>query len=223
MKHCCICILAILFFACKKTKIDPAPQFPSTLYLNGITKKSKIRLFTNKGEITDQSVIDKFVKTTKGFTKKDTSFTSGETLTFFSADSAEIPNSFNSLTVVKKENQLIFKSTNRRIITAANLESNYKMGRYQSEIEPVWDGKFSAYNMLVGYGDYSALKLSVFEYNRVSWFVQWNWGDTSSPDILTKSSSSGTMFNEFNESYISSIQKNDTLAIQEYFYSFQKK
>ncbi len=223
MKYLYIFLLAIIILACKKTKIDPAPQFPSTLYLNGITKKSTIRLFTNKGEITDQSVIDKFIKGTKGFTRKDTSFISDETLIFFSADSAGIPNLFNSLTVVKKENQLIFKSTNRNIISDAQLSSSYKMTKYQSEIKPVWDGKFSVYNMLVGYGNYSALNLSVFEYNRIGWYIQWNWSDDSSPDIWDKSSSSGTIFNEFNESYINSVGKYDTLAIQEYFYSFRKR
>jgi len=31
------------------------------------------------------------------------------------------------------------------------------------------------------------------------------------------------MFNEFDEAYVKSISKNDTLAIQEYFYSFKKR
>lgn len=217
-------MLAVLLFACKKTKVDPAPQLPSTLFLNGITKKSTIRLFTNKGEITDRSVIDKFIKGTKGFTRKDTSFTSNETLTFFSADSAGLSNSFNSLTVKKNENQFLFKSTNKNILSAAELASSYKMQKYQSAIEPVWDSQFSAYYMLVGYGDYAALNLSVFEYSRISWFMlQLNWGDSQSPDTWYKSSASGTIFNEFNETYISAVGINDTLAIQEYAYSFRRK
>jgi hypothetical protein len=228
MKYLYVSLLAIIILACKKADIEQeSNQFPSTLYLTSISQKSKIRLFSNKQEITNQKVIDNFVSGLKDFEIRDTSFVSEENLTFLSADSATIPNLFGSLTVVRTGDQLLFKSTNKNIITAAYLSSNYKMAKYQSEIEPVWDGKYSVYNMLIGYGDYSELKLSVFNYNLTQWYTNSNdyfgFNDTTSTDYTYKSEMSGKVFNEFNESYINSGTKNDTLAIQEYFYFFKKK
>jgi hypothetical protein len=228
MKYLYVSLLAIIILACKKADIEQeSNQFPSTLYLTSISQKSKIRLFSNKQEITNQKVIDNFVSGLKDFEIRDTSFVSEENLTFLSADSATIPNLFGSLTVVRTGDQLLFKSTNKNIITAAYLSSNYKMAKYQSEIEPVWDGKYSVYNMLIGYGDYSELKLSVFNYSLTQWYTNSNdyfgFNDTTSTDYTYKSEMSGKVFNEFNESYINSGTKNDTLAIQEYFYSFKKK
>lgn len=95
------------------------------------------------------------------------------------------------------------------------------MAKYRSEFEPVWDSKFGIYNMLVGYGNYSELNLSLFEYSRVSWYI---YNDPNYYlDPQNRGSASGTWFNEFDESYVNSISKADTLAIREYFYSFKKR
>lgn len=223
MKYLSALILLLVIISCKKTEIEQSPEFPSTLYLNRISVKSKIRLYTNKKEITDKVVIDRFVKGNGGFKLKDSVFVSDEHIKFFSPDSAEIPNSFNSLLITKNDNQLIFRSTNRLIVTKEAIQNSYNMSKYRSEFEPVWDGKFSTYNMLVGYGNYSELKLSVFEYRRVSWNTFYD------PDYyylypeMFRGSVSGIRFNEFDESYLNSISKADTLAIREYFYSFTKR
>lgn len=228
MKYLFVFLLTILITSCKKTEIEQEPtQFPSTLSLTSIKQKSKIRLFSNGQEITDQKVIDDFLKDFKDFEIRDTSFVSDENLVFLSADSASIPNLFESLTVLKSGDQLLFKSTNMHIVTAAQL-TNYKMAKYQSPIEPVWDSKYRVYHMLIGYGDYSDLKLSVFNYSLLTRWHNFSndyfgFNDTTSTDYIYKSKTSGKVFNEFNESYVSSIGKNDTLAIQEYFYEFKKK
>lgn len=223
MKYLPALILLLVIIGCKKTEIEQPPEFPSTLYLNRISIKSKIRLYSDKKEITDKAVIERFLKSNGGFRLKDSSFVSDEHIKFFSPDSAEIPNSFNSLLITKNGKQLIFKSTNKLIVTKEAIQSSYNMSKYRSEFEPVWDNKFSGYNMLVGYGNYSELNLSVFEYRRVS------WNTFSDPDNyylhpqLYRGSASGTRFNEFDESYVNSIRKADTLAIREFFYSFKKR
>lgn len=223
MKYLSALILFLVIISCKKTEIVQPAEFPATLYLNRISIKSKIRLYTNKKEITDKVVIDKFLKSNGGFRLKDSSFVSDEQMKFFSPDSAEMPNSFNSLLITKNDNQLIFTSTNRLIVTKEAIQYGYNMSKYRSKFEPVWDSKFSGYNMLVGYGNYSDLNLSVFEYMRVSWNTFYD------PDYyylypqIYRGSASGTMFNEFDESYVNSISKADTLAIREYFYSFKKR
>lgn len=102
------------------------------------------------------------------------------------------------------------------------------MAKHQSEIEPVWDSKYRIYNMLIGYGDYSDLKLSVFNYSLLTRWHNFSndyfgFNDTISTDYTYRSKTSGKVFNEFNESYVSSVGKSDTLAVQEYFYEFKKK
>lgn len=227
MKYLYACLLIIISLACKKTDIEKESiQFPSTLSLSSIKQKSKIRLFSNKQEITDQKVIDNFLKGFNNFEIRDTSFVSDENLVFLTADSASIPNLFGSLTVLKTADQFLFKSTNINIITADQL-THYKMAKYQSEIDPVWDSKYRFYHMLIGYGDYSELKLSVFNYSLTKWYNNSNdyfgFNDTTYTGYTYKSKTSGKVFNEFNESYLSSVGKSDTLAIQEYFYEFKKK
>lgn len=223
MKYLSVLILLLMINSCKKTEIEQAVEFPSTLYLNRVSIKSKVRLYTHKKEIIDQVVIDRFLKSNKDFRLKDSSFVSDEYIKFFSPDSAEMSSSYNSLLVTKNDNQLIFRSTKKVIITNESIQYNHNMSKYRSEVEPVWDYKFIAYNMLVGYGNYSELNLSVFEYSRVSWNTFHN------PDYyylypeIYKGSASGTIFNEFDESYVNSISKADTLAVREYFYSFTKR
>jgi len=228
MKYLYVFLLATIILACKKADIEQeSNQLPSTLYLFSISQKSKIRLFSNKKEITDQKVIDHFLKDFKDFEIRDTSFASDENLVFLTADSASIPNQFESLKFIKTGDQILFKSNNIHIITADQL-TNYKMAKYQSEIEPVWDSKYRVYNMLVGYGNYSEFKLSVFNYSVTMWHKNFSndyfgFNDTTSNDYTYKSKASGKVFNEFNESYINSVAESDTLAIQEYFYSFKKR
>jgi hypothetical protein len=221
MKYLSVLIFLLVIISCKKTEIEQLPEFPSTLYLHRISIKSKIRLYSDKKEITDKAVIDRFLKRNGGFRLKDSSFVSDEHIKFFSPDSAEMPTSFNSLLITKNGKQLIFKSTNKQIVTKEAIQYSYNMAKYRSEFEPVWDSKFGIYNMLVGYGNYSELNLSLFEYRRVSWYI---YNDPNYYlDPLNRGSASGTWFNEFDESYVNSISKADTLAIREYFYSFKKR
>ncbi len=223
MKYVCVLLLLLVINSCKKTDIEQPPEFPSTLNLNRISIKSKIRLYTDRKEITDKALIDRFLKINGGFELKDSSFVSDECIKFFSPDSAEIPDSFNSLLVTKNDNQLVFKSTNRLIVTREAIQYSYNMSKYRSEFVPVWDSKFSTYNMLVGYGNYSELNLSVFEYRRVSWNTFTDPDNYYLHPQLYRGSSSGRRFNEFDESYVNSISRADTLAIREYFYSFKKR
>lgn len=222
MKYTSALLLLLAIISCKKTEIELPTEFPSTLYLNRISIKSKIRLYSDKKEITDKIVIDRFLKNNGGFRLKDSSFVSDEHIKFFSPDSAEMPSSFNSLLITKNDKQLIFKSTNKLIVTKEAIQYSYNMSKYRSEFKPVWDSKFSTYNMLVGYGNYSELNLSVFEYRRVSWNTYYDPDYILHPEIY-RGSSSGTRFNEFDESFVNSISKADTLAIREYFYSFKKR
>lgn len=116
MKYLYVFLLAVIITSCKKTDIEEeSPHFPSTLFLTSIKQKSKIRLFSNKQEITDQKVIDNFLKDFNDFEIRDTSFVSDENLVFSSPDSASIPNLFRSLTIVKTGDQFLF--LNLQILT----------------------------------------------------------------------------------------------------------
>lgn len=222
MKYLSAFLLLFVIIGCKKSELEQSPVFPSTLYLNRISIKSKIRLYTGKKEITDKVVIDRFLKINGGFRLKDSSFVSDEYIKFFSPDSAEMRSGFNSLLVTKNGQQFIFKSTNKHIVTQEDIYYYYKMAKYRSEFEPVWDSKFGLYNMLVGYGSYSELNLSLFEYRRV-WWNTYNNPDYYLHPEINRGSASGTWFNEFDESYMNSITQADTVAIREYFFSYKTR
>lgn len=220
LKYLLACVLLLFIISCEKTEIDP-PEFPATLYLNRISIREKIRLYTDKREITDQNVIESFLKSNGGLRLKDSTFESKEYIQFFSPDSAAMLNAFSSLLVTKKDNQFIFKSTNKQIVSKEAIQSSLNMSKYRSDFEPVWDGKFSTYQMLVGYGNYEAIDLSVFEYTRVSWNTFLDPDYHLHPEIY-KGVASGIRFNEFDEAYVNSLSKADTLAVREYFYSFKR-
>jgi len=221
MKYLSVLLLLLTTISCKKSEIKQLPEFPATLYLNRISVKSKIRLYTDKREITDKTVIDRFVKSYGGFTLKDSSFVSDLYIRFFSPDSAEFSDTFNSLLVTKNDKQLVFKSTRKLIVSEEDIQNFYNMAKYRSEFERMWGSQFSHYNMFVGYGNYSELNLSLFEYNRVWWNTH---GDPNYYlDPHRRGRASGTWFNEFDESYVNSLSKADTLAFREYFYSFKKR
>ncbi|MCF0053607.1 hypothetical protein LXM25_26275 [Dyadobacter sp. LJ53] len=223
MKYLSVVLLLFVIVSCKKTEIEQAPEFPSTVYLNRISIKSKTRLYSNKKEITDNDVIDRFLKSNGGLIIKDSSFVSDEHIKFFSPDSAKFSSSDYPWLITKNNDQLKFKSTNTWIVTNNEIR-NIEMSKYRSEFEPVWDSKFRTYNMQVGYGNYSELSLSSFEYMLVSWTYydpEYSWFPGEGG--LYKSSGSGTRFNEFDESFVQHLGKGDTLAIREYFYSFKKR
>ncbi|QRR00754.1 hypothetical protein [Dyadobacter sandarakinus] len=215
-------LLFISLLSCERPEIEQPAEFPSTLYLSRISIKSKVRLYTAKKEITDQAIIDRFVESNGGFRLKDSSVVSDEYIKFISPDSAEMVNSSSSFLITKNDKQLLFKSTKKQIVTQGQMKSSFNMLKYRSEFEPVWDNKFSTYNMMVGYGNYSELSMSVFEYLRVWWTTSFDSLFFQHPDLY-KASSYGKTLNEFDESYVNSIGKADTLAIREYFYLMKKR
>jgi len=210
MKNIAFFLLFAAFFSCKKEE-DKKPQFPADLYMTHVNKKAGIRLFVNKTEIKDKAIIDKFVKGESNFHVNDSSVVSDEKITFLSKDSVYVGGrSIKDIRSVERNgNRFLFKTVTYNMISKSRAELIFDMNKHRSALTPAYDGNYHVDIIMVGYGDYSKVELSLFSYKVVKRSGQ-SW-----------SLNTGKTFNEFDESYISTVGPNDTLAIEEYSYTLK--
>ena len=216
-----ILALFVAVAACKPERIDKAPEFPADLYITKVNKKAGIRLFINKIEIKDKAVIDAFVAGERNFHVESRDVTAEDKISFLSADTASMENLYNKMTVSKTGDQFIFRSVSDHWISPNDTQQFFYMYKYRSEPgRSRYDGKLAVNMMVVGYGDYSNVELSVFNYKivRAGYYRDDSYFGSGS---LYRSVATGKVFNEFDEAYLQTLTKTDTLAIEEYSYTFK--
>jgi hypothetical protein len=216
-----ILVLFVAAAACKNKSIDKAPEFPADLYITKVNKKAGIRLFINKVEIKDKAVIDAFVAGERNFHVESRGVTAEDKISFLSADTASMENLYNKMTVSKTGDQFIFRSVSDHWISPNDTRQFFYMYKYRTEpTRPRYDGKLAVNMMVVGHGDYSNVELSVFNYKivRAGYYRDDSYFGSGS---LYRSVAAGKVFNEFDEAYLQTLTKTDTLAIEEYSYTFQ--
>lgn len=164
-----------------------------------------------------------FVDGLEIFRISDSVISSDEKILFFSPDSAFFRRwSPWGLDVRKSGDTLRFKSD--RVIEVPNdaiLSINplfkHKMNIVDIGVNLPWSETSWASPILTAYGNYSKLELPGLSYKVVK------TDRISSEDRIYQRGFSGKAFNEFDQSYIQTIRSTDTLAIEEYFYIFEKK
>lgn len=222
MKFYFTVLLSVLLIACKNHDIDKIAQFPTDLSMVKVNKKSGIRLFINKIEVKDQAVIDEFVAGQQNFGVSSQSIVSSEKIRFLSPDTASIDNIAEKLAVIKTGTQFLFTSVNPAYLTLEYARLIDNMNKHRSELGlPRYDGKYVVNRIVAGYGNYSEIEIPVFNYKLVKAYTvedYYGWGE-----YLFRSVNSGKVFNEFDMTYINSLTKTDTLAVEEYSYTFQAK
>lgn len=216
MRYIISLVLAVFLLSCKKEDIKE-PQFPSELSLTSIKRKQGIRLFTNRREIVDPQTINNFVKGSVQFGVQDSVVTTNEKITFKSIDSVFVGSISSPYTIENHGDTLQFISTLEGWFSEEVARLLYPMSRYRGMLVYSPFFGYMAKNIIVGYGNYSHLKLSAYNYRLV------RTGSYSHMDGLRRSVYSGNTFNEFDTSYINSVQDTDTLAIEEYSCIFEKR
>ena len=218
MKYIISVVLTVFLLSCKKEDLRE-PQFPSELSLTSIKKKQGIRLFTNKREITDPKTINDFVKGSTYFGIRDSLVTTNEKITFKSIDSAFVGSIPNPYTIENRGDTLQFFSTLEGWFTEEVARLLYPMSRYRGTLVYSPFFGYMAKNIMVGYGNYNRLNLSVYSYKltRASKIF------FNDEEHVYRSRYSGNTFNEFDTSYINSVLDTDTLAIEEYSFIFEKR
>lgn len=217
-------ILLVVFpAACKKQPAEQAielePRFPGDLYVVKVTKKAGIRMFINKIEVKNKWIIDRFISGEQNFGVQTQNVVSDEKIRFISPDTASIENRASKLVVTRDGDQYLFRSINKNYITSEYFRLIGKMNKRRSELgAPRYDGKYQVDFLMVGYGSYTKIEMPVYNYKLVKAHKVDDY--FGSGEYMSRSVNTGKVFNEFDETYINSLTQTDTLAVEEYAYTF---
>ena len=204
-------LLALLLFfaACKKNgDSNSNVTFPSKLYMSSVTAKGSVRVFANGAEVTNQTVINKFLNNNDKLFLNRYIPTDTSTIGFPSTDMAYFGfDSRTKYTVTKSNDQILFSKTMSNPISADD-DILFGMLKYSSAVQLTPPNKY--YSVInVVYGDYTNLTMSFFTYKLVKESL-----------FLTEYSK---VYNEFNADVASKLGALDTLAIQEYAVSYKAR
>jgi hypothetical protein len=204
-------ILSILvLFSCKKEESNENIKFPQDLILYNISKTSKVRLITNKKEIKDTSIINKFIKDTDIFEIKEPTGIGLSYITFLSKDKAHFAG-YDDYTIITSGNQFLYYSDSAYYIFESWSKFLHNCLKYSYPLTPIQQGStinFITKDVRVGYGKYQAQDFQYFAFKYHSIYgVTW----------------CAYFANEFNEDAIGQIQENDTLAFQCFSFSTKAK
>lgn len=203
------------FLSCKNN--DHQPSYPCTWYITKISNVSKIRLFTRKGEITNDQLAEEFKKRFAFFNISETMVSPEPIVTFVSADTVKFANEDFERYVTKEEGRLLFYTP---YLPAYFSDAKNNIARdFDKEGYPL--GVSSAVTNQPDYmrriiwpakGDQKKLEFMVASYVQIR------------SDTLTNSYSNfyvtGSMM-EFDESALH-LSNSDTLAILTYSYVCRK-
>jgi hypothetical protein len=223
IRYLIVILLAVFLAACKKQPVEQVielePRFPGDLYLVKVTKKAGIRVFINKIEVKNKGIIDRFISGEQNFGVQTQDLASDEKIRFISPDTASMENRASKLVVTRNGEQYLFRSINKNYITSEYFRLIGKMNKHRSELgAPRYDGKYQVDFLMAGYGSYAKIEMPVYNYKLVKAHKvddYFGWGE-----YMFRSVNTGKVFNEFDETYINSLTQTDTLAVEEYAYTF---
>jgi hypothetical protein len=204
MKHLIPLIIVVFLISCKKE----GANFPQSLYLKKVTALSNVRLYINKIEILDKSIIDSFIKRTNIFNLQNQTIDPTSNVTFISIDTATFDSPTVKYSVSLNGSQFIFKSP--AYFTTQNLFPEGILA-YPPKITPVPNTGYLISEMIVGNGNFLNLDISLFTYSLSRGNVNSGYFQTSAEKI----------FNQFNHNFINTLNQTDTLAIQEFTAKFK--
>lgn len=218
-------IVIVALNSCKKD--DDATIFPLEVYNSKIEVSSATRLYTKNGEIKDAQKVAKFVEKLDVFhAENDKSGIGTLAMTFVSADSVFFGSDKNRFGVSKNRDQFIFTSANAYFTPNNNSLLDHilvNLFKYRNVVGtytiPNFNGTYTVVNgkkeVRVAYGNYRLLKFPMMAYRVKS--------KLGSGDAYSVASQGGVINNELDESVISSLKGNDTLAVKMYTVTCRRK
>jgi hypothetical protein len=221
-----ILLSSVCFSACEKESSDEL-KFPVTLYPEKIAQVSPIRLFTDGREIAiDPATAKKIVEKLHIPSIADIQQTAADNaIVFISKDSANISIEIRDPYGIVIDDEIVtftVKKEGQRFIFYSPLDRTefidlpyHKDGTHILKHPEAWHShpesnvRYPIVN--VAYGDYTDMDFCILTYGyyRQNTIVYEN----GIPELFWVG---GSVSNEFNEDFISTIAVNDTLAIQEY-------
>jgi hypothetical protein len=200
-----VCLFTI---SCKKddSKID---NLPTTLYFRNLTFKDDIKVYTRDGEITDPVVrAQSIISTGVGLVAPNPSSTGH--VTFLSDNSFLLNN--DSYNFKKTGDTFIFNDIDSAIVGPQDgWIAALPFYKYPTATK-IDNGNYIYRRQFVGYGNYSALKISGMDYGILK-------RDTVTRAIIERRVE--YQLNEFNRDGIKALGKYDTMAVREYSYQYE--
>lgn len=208
-----VCAIAVL--GCKKDD-DSEPNFPITLYGESVQVTADTRVYIRGAEIKDAEKISKLIKNYSSYFKAEESLSGiGSTyMTFISKDSATFENSLFRYGIQKSGDQFIMTSAITSISPLPVLPEEIRHHLIKHEhVSSVGNGEYRK-DVKIAYGTYKELKVPVFGY-----LISSGLGGP----VAGLSRLGGLIPNEFNESALSRLGANDTIAIKTYLITIKAK
>ena len=184
------------------------------MYITRVVDKTGARMFTNKHEIFDTAIINRFVGNSTFYKPHTGIFEEHDIITFKSADTALFTWSSMKFSYTLQDNLYLFYSKELSIQinpfnrTAVLLDTTLKY-RSPKIVVPAGTNLLNwlTKEVRVGRGNYSEMDLSVLSYK-----ISSNGGTYS-----------GRLINEFNEAAVSVYGPNDTVAVLSYVYRLRSR
>lgn len=206
--------LGILSGACKKDKAGADTlTFPKELAIAKVSAKNDLLLFSNKTEIKDSEIKNRFVNNVKGYFNLDEQpLGSGARMSFLSEDTATFSSSGSKFSIQKDEDLFLFYSKLSIPVPSSYPPTLRDFLKYTYPLSPLpspgGESSYLTKEVRVGRGSYQELQLAIMGYK----LKRGNF-----------SSMAGTVFNEFDRTHIPKLGVNDTLAIREFIITFKAK
>ena len=194
--------------SCKKSESE-INNLPTNLYFKNLTFNDDVRVYTREGEITNPVVRAKSILST-GIGLVAPQPNSSNHVTFLSNNSFLL---YNDRYNFEKINETFFFKYIDSVIVGPedDLVAALALYKYPTAIKNN-AGNYIYRRQFVGYGNYSALKISGIDLG----FLK---RDTITGAIVKRLV--GYELNEFNADGIKSLGKYDTIAVREYSYQYE--
>ncbi len=215
-----IALFTLVVSCVKHETPDPDMQFPFSVKATAVASKGNVRLFTQGGEVTDESVIARFIADAEGFNAKF-EVAPTDIVTFHTDSTAE----FKALTGVIKvavptSNKLAFRYPftldkiqpsmwqpllDHQLIAKTNITHTVPTATGFTHVGEV---------VQIASGDYQSFELPATVYKLSRWVGQ---GDAGASSYINSG-----VFSPFNEDFLETLRPRDTIAFQEGSLRFTK-
>lgn len=199
--------------ACKKDPSDKA-QFPINFYSESAQIQTPTRVYTKNGEIKDPVKIQQLTGNVSYFHAEDNQLDKGSRyLIFESKDSVLFGSNEFKFNVQQTGQQFLFTSSLTRLQSVPAFDNiRDHLIKYENVVQS--QGSQTSKEVRIAYGNHQELKLPIFAY-RISSSLD------GTPRSLFRYD--GIINNEFNESSLSLLGPNDTIAVKTYILTLKAR
>jgi hypothetical protein len=207
------------FYSCKKdneVKKVKKITYSEDLYRVSIVKTAELKMYTNSGQITDNTVVDRYIKQYAQYFNLDkTPLETELRMRFIGADSAVFEKALGRYRYININGKYIFTGK-EDINRPGNMPLFVNMFKYSMpyvpyNVSPI-QVQYRTKDVRVGYGNALEMALPVMSYHI-----------SSRPSSSSYYRASGISFNEFDETVLAKMGANDTIAIQLFTYNMKAK